>query len=229
MTWSVNDIYKLVLFLTRKNQSSSISSTDLFYAWNTEQTAYFQDLLGRWQNRNNGKSGANTGLIENETIMTKLSPFTIPIALTITAHKATKPSDFVYELALRINGEEVNKINHNQIFAVNKSVIDPASTTDNKFYAVEYEDYYDLLPTTLPTASITELTLDYIKQPANILWGYTFDADNRQVYNAGTSVQPEWLFNDVIEITKRTLTSFGVSYKDNDFQNFGKTTIATGN
>ena len=34
--------------------------------------------------------------------------------------------------------------------------------------------------------------------------------------------------NDIIEITKRTLTGFGVSYKDKDFQQFGKSAQMTG-
>lgn len=306
MTWSVNDIYNLILFLTKKNQSTSISSKELFYAWNSEQNAYFQDLLGRWQSRSNGKSGANTGLILNETILTKLTPFTVHLSINITAHKVTKPINFVYELGLRINGYAVNKIHHNQIFAVNKSVIDPPSVSANKFYAVEYEDYYDLLPTTLPVSGAIAVDLDYISLPQDIVWAYTFDSDDRQVYSpssitgvnviyggvgyttptitfsapasggvqaTGTltvvggvitkvvmtnigqgyagltptftitgssttpanlsspivSVQPQWLQSDIIEITKRTLTSFGVSYKDNDFENFGKTTQATGN
>ena len=83
MGWSVNDILSLTKFLLRKNQSGSISAKDLFYAWNSEQTSFFQDLSGRWQARNNGKSGINTGLIENETITTKLTPFTKKDSLDI--------------------------------------------------------------------------------------------------------------------------------------------------
>jgi len=72
--WSVNDILNFTKFLTRKNQAGGISAKDLFYAWNSEQTALFEDLKGRWQSRNNGKEGQNTGLVENETILTKLTP-----------------------------------------------------------------------------------------------------------------------------------------------------------
>ena len=140
--WSVNDIFSLTKFLLRKNQSGSISASNLFYAWNSEQTSFFQDLAGRWQNRNNGKSGQNTGLIENETILTKLAPFTTPVSLDITSGNSDKPADFFYRLALRINGVDCLKINHNQIANVNASVIDPPSVTDNKFYFVEYEDYF---------------------------------------------------------------------------------------
>lgn len=227
-TWSVDNIYKLFKFLMRQNQSGSISTTDFFNAWNTEQNAYFSDLLGKWQNRNNGKSGMNTGLIMNETIMTQLAPFTIPGTVTISSGQATKPSGFIYGLARRlsVSGNEylVTKINHGQIWYVNNDVIDPPSVTDGTYYIVEYEDYYSILPDT----ATGDLLLDYIAQPENISWGFTYDAQNRPVYNAGLSVQPQWQIPTILEITKRALTSFGVSYKDKDFTNFGERNTQSG-
>lgn len=222
--WTTDDIMNLTLILTKKNQSSSISAKDLFYQWNTEQSAYHQDIVGRWQNRNNGKSGMNTGLIMNETILTQLSPFTIPITLTVTDGNATKPDDFIFDLALRINGHNVQKINPGQIYSINESVIDPASETTNTYYVAIYEDYYHILPIT-----VTTVDLDYIAEPTDIKWGYTFDAQGRQVYNSGTSINPKWNNNTIKEITRRTLRSFGVAFKDADFSAYGENTINSGN
>lgn len=224
MAWSTNDILELTKFLTKKNQSASISASNLFYAWNSEQSAFHQDIVGRWQNRNNGKSGINTGLIMNKTILTQLSPFTISTTLTVADGDATKPEDFIFDLALRINGHNVTEINPGQIYSVNDSAIDPPSITDNTYYMVVYENYYHILPTT-----VTELELDYVAEPRDIVWGYTFDAQGRQVYNSGTSVNPQWNQNCIVEITRRTLRSFGVSFKDADFSNYGENTINSGN
>lgn len=226
--WDVNKIFLLQKFLLRKNQSGSISATDFFNAWNTEQNAYFNDLLGKWQNRNNGKTGPQTGLIMNETIMTQLAPFTIPGSVTISSGQADKPDDFIYGLARRLSvgGEEylVTKINHGQIWYVNNDPIDPPSVTDGTYYIIEYEDYYSVLP----TSATGDLLLDYIAQPRDVVWGYTWDAQNRQVYNPGLSIQPQWTTPTIIEITKRTLTSFGISYHDKDVEQFGKANTATG-
>lgn len=227
-TWDVNKIFSLQKFLLRKNQSGSISTSDFFNAWNTEQNAYHSDLLGKWQNRSNGKSGQNTGLIMNETIMTQLAPFTIAGSVTISSGQATKTDDFIYGLARRLSLSSVEhmvtKINHGQIWYVNNDVIDPPSITDGTYYIIEYEDYYSILPST----STGSLLLDYVAQPTDIVWGFIYDAQGRKVYNAGTSVQPKWNVPTVIEITKRTLTSFGVSYKDKDFENFGEKNTTTG-
>jgi hypothetical protein len=225
MIWTTDDILNFTKFLTRKNQSASISAGDLFYAWNSEQRAYHQDLLGRWQNRNNGKSGMNTGLVQNETIINQLAPFILQETITITDGEAIKPEDFIFDVALRINGENVTKINHGQIANVNNSVIDAPSVTTNTYYAAVYEDYFQIFPSTA-----TSLVLDYVADVRDIKWGYSFDGEGRQVYNSGTSVNPKWANNNVIvEITKRTLRNFGVSYKDADFSNYGENVINSGN
>jgi hypothetical protein len=228
MRWNVNDIYQLYLKLSKKNQAGGISATDLFYYWNTEQNMYHQDIVGRWQARANGKTGINTGLIQNETILSDLAIFTIPASLTIIAAKATKPDDFIFRMAARINSKKVTFINPDQKASVSDSVIDPPSTTDNCYYGIEYEDYCSLLPATLPTVSITTMELDYVAACNDVKWGYTFDANDRQVYNPGTSVQPKWNTPTIITITKRALTNLGVSFKDQDFLNFGRTAQASG-
>lgn len=225
MAWTSDNIMELFKFLTRKNQSGSISSTDFFYAWNTEQSSYHQDIVGRWQARANGKQGMNTGLIQDQTIMTELAPFTIPKELPITSGKVVKPNDFIYTAALRINGVKVWKLNPDQLDQANASVIDPPSTSANKYYYTEYQDYFYLLP-----QSVTgNLSLDYIAEPTPIKWGYTFDNQGRQVYDPATSVQPKWDTNVIITITKRALTNLGVSYKDADFSNYGRNAQLTGN
>lgn len=224
MAWSVNDIMNLTKFLLRKNQAGSISATDLFYVWNQEQASYISDLLGRFQKVNNGKEGANTGLIENETILTKLTPFTKPATITIAAGQVVKPTDFLYALDLRIGGKKVFPINKDQIYFVNDDVIDPPSTTDQTYYRTEYQNYFAILPSTATGSA----SLDYIAVPTDIVWGYTLDGNGRQVYSSGTSTQPQWNTIDTIEITKRALKSFGVSFKDADFANYGNSVINTG-
>lgn len=223
MALSVNYCYEFALKLIKKNQSGGLASNEFEYHWNDAQNTYQDDLLGRFQARNNGKEGVNTGLIEDETILQKLAPFTKPVDLTITNGLADKPSDFVYRLALRVYGYDAYKLNHNQVAYATHSVIDPPSSPENTYYFVEYEDYYSFLPNTAVVAK-----LDYICTPPDVKWGFTYDANNRKVYNPGTSIQPLWDSNSTREITKRMLTNIGVAFKDNDFANFGKSVQLTG-
>jgi hypothetical protein len=107
-------------------------------------------------------------------------------------------------------------------------VIDPPSTSSPSsispsLYFSEYQNYYSVLPITL-----TSIQLEYIARPNDVLWGFTFDMDDRQVYNEGASIQPQWDNSSCREITKRMLTNLGVAFKDNDFVNFGKSVQLTG-
>jgi hypothetical protein len=223
MALSVDYVYQYTLDLMNKNQAGSIDRIRWARHWNDSSTAYMDDLLGRFQSRSNGKSGINTGLIENETIMQKLAPFINNATINIAAGVGGKPAGFIYELALRINGKEVHHITHDQKAAVNDNVIDPPSIPNDKYYVVEYGGNYSFLPLT-----VTQAELDYVVAPTDVVWGFTL-VSNRQVYDPGTSVQPQWDNNSCREITRRVLDTLGVSYKDADFANFGNRVVNTGN
>lgn len=223
MAWNTDQIYGFVRFLINKNQAGGISVNDFFYAWNSEQYAYHEDLVGKWEARANGKQGINTGLIQNEVTMTKLLPFTIPITISIVEGQGIKPADLIYTLALRINDVKVFQVDHDQIWAVKDDVIDPPSIVDDSYYYTEYLNYYSFLP-----ATVTSFDLDYVASCTDIIWAYTLDGNGRQVYDAANSVQPKWGQNTIIAISKRALTSLGVHFKDQDFAEFGKVNTITG-
>lgn len=222
MALTTDYLYQFSLNLIRKNQAGSLASIEWARHWNDASCTYQDDLLGRFQNRSNGKLGGNTGLIENETIEQKLAPFTKNDTIVITAGNGPKPTDCIYLLALRINGDQVIHINKNQIASVNDNVIDPPSVTDGSYYYTPYLTYYSFLPNT-----VTAATIDYIATPVDVVWGFSI-VSGRQVYNVGTSVQPLWDNNSCREITKRMLTNLGVAYHDNEFSQFGKSVQLTG-
>ena len=220
---TVDVCYQLMLSIMRKNQAGGLSAVLFQQFFNAEQTAYQSDLLGRWQARSNGKTGMSTGLIENETILTKLTPFTENNGLTVIAGKAVKAVDFVYTLAMRINNMQVQALPKSQLAAMLTSVIDPPSTEDNCYYYTEYRDYYSFFPDSISLADV-----DYIRRPVDVIWGFTYDANDRQQYDPGTSIDPEWMEADCVEIVRRCLKTLGVSFKDADFTNYGNSVIQTG-
>lgn len=222
---TVNDLYQYTLELANKNQSGGIEDLRFAKLWNAESSSLFQDLVGRFNRMNNGKGGVQTGLIENETILQKLSVFIKPTAtIAVAAGLATKPADFYYRLALRIGLVDAIKINYDQIGNVEGDVLgDAPSITNGKYYFVEQEGSYKMLPT-----ATTSIFLDYVSYPIDVVWGYTRDGNNRKVYNAGTSVQPLWKDAECREITERMMKKLGVPLKDGDLQNFGQSIINTG-
>lgn len=216
MALTVDYLYNFTLNLIKSNQSGKLASIEWARHWNDASNTYQDDMMGRFQASRSGKTGMNTGLIENETIETKLVPFTKNAAIVVTAGDGPRPSDFVFLLALRVDGKEVRHINKNQIATVNDNVIDPPSVASGSYYFTPYLNYYSFLPNT-----VTSATIDYIATPVDVVWGFTLDGGGRQVYNSATSVQSQWDDHSNREITKRMLTNLGVAYKDNDFSQFG--------
>lgn len=223
MALSVNYIREFTNALIRKNQSAGLIRPDFQYFWNDSQGSYQDDLLGRFQGRSNTKEGANTGLIEDETIIAKLTPFMLPVTLSVVGGQAIKPADFIYTLAMRCNGFKVYQVDKDEIQDINNSVIDPPSIPANKYYFTEYQNYYSLFPNT-----IGSIDIDYIQTPPDVVWNFTFDANNNEVYDPAGSVDPKWSNNSCREITKRMLKVIGVSFSSQDFENFGQTVQMSG-
>lgn len=224
MAVTVDYVYQYMLKLTRKNQSGGISVGDFQHFWNGEQRSFFSDLMGRFNKNTNSKLRLDTGLIENQTIMTKLLPFTKPLtAVPIVAGQSAKPSDFSWTLAMRINGTKVFQVDHDQIWRMNDDVIDPADITEDSYYYAEYGNIYYFFP-----IAVTVYDLDYISTPQDVIWNFSFDANGRQVYNPTGSQDPMWSTSDSSEITQRTLKQLGVSFASQDFEGFGQQTIAQG-
>lgn len=226
MALTINDIYQWALRLMKKNQAGSLNNIDFAYHWNNAQSSYQDDLLGRFQRNNNGKEGVNTGLIETDTILNKLLPFTKNTTLMVSGGSATKPTDWLYTLAIRASNTKISKVfkvTHDSIWAVQEDVIDPPSLDENSFYYSEYGNYYSVLPST-----IASLDLDYISTTQQVSWGFDFDGSGRQVYAPGSSIQSLWDDNSNREITGRMLKTLGVSFKDQDFAGFGESVIQTG-
>jgi hypothetical protein len=223
MALSVDYIKQFTFGLIRKNQSAGLRNQDWQYFRNDSQGSYQDDLLGRFQGRSNTKEGANTGLIEDETIIAKLTPFMIPVTIPVSGGQAIKPADFIYTLAMRCNGFKVYQVDKDEIQDINNSVIDPPSIQANKYYFTEYGNYYLIYPN-----AVGSIDLDYIQTPPDIVWNFSFDANNNQVYNSVGSVDPKWSNNSCREITKRMLKVIGVSFADQDFEQFGQSVLTQG-
>lgn len=225
MALSVDYIFQYALELVNKNQAGGLEDTRFCSLWNGEQSSYHGDLCGRFQRINNGKEGIQTGLIENETIIQKLSPFIKNTPISIVSGIGAKPSDFIYRLSLKNGNYEMIKISHDQLSSVLDDTLgDAPSITNNKYYYIEYNNGYSVYPATLTTVG-----LDYVCKPTDVFWNSTRDADNRKVYTPTGSVQPQWDDISCREITERMFKKLGIPFKDRDFQNFGQSVIQTGN
>jgi hypothetical protein len=222
MGLSADYIYQYSLDLINKNQAPTYSPDNFFYIWNSEQRSLQADMLGRFQPRANNKTGNNTGLIENETVLTALIPFTKNVSIPISGGQGIKPSDSLYDLAMRAGTTRIYRLNKGQWYSVQQSVIDPPDINGTCYYT-DYANYFSVLP-----VSISSVDYDYICDVTNVVWAFIIDGNNTAVYDPGNSIQPLWAATEIIEITKRTLKSMGVRFSSQDFENFGQSAINSG-
>jgi len=228
---TVDYAYKYILWQMNKNQAGSLSATEFGYLFNSEQIAMMNDLLGVWQRNNNSKQGNLTGLIENQTILNKLLPFTGKTIVEVSGGVCFLPDPYVYILSFTYLGHKVFYLTKDQLYNMKTDVIDPPSVADNKYYFTDIFDGLDKRFLIYPAISITSGELPilyYVSEPSPVLWDYTI-VSGRQVYNPLTSFQPLWDELTAQEICNRCLKKLGVHFKDGDFVNYGNSVIQTAN
>ena len=212
-----------MLYAIRKNQSGNLLPAAFNLIINQAQASYMDYLLGQFQKYIPGRPFAPVNFGQNEDIRQRLSPFIPPpITLTVDVNgQSPYPTGYVNSDAMTYGAyrQRVKFIQQDRLFSHLNSYIDPVAT--NPVYLI-YKDGFQFYPTNLGTAF-----LSYIKQPDTLVWGYTLDVNGRPIYNSGTSVQPQWLELDMLQIIVRALAIVGVNLQLNVVQQYSQA-IKTG-
>jgi hypothetical protein len=146
-----------------------------------------------------------------------------PIDLAIptsgaTAGKYTTPSDlFHVDSVMRVVGTEqypVVRVEKDRLANHLSSKIEPPTSTFPIY--TEYDSYLQFYPKNLGTA-----VLVYLKAPRKSFWAYTL-VSGRPVYDAASSVQPEWSDVDLDNIIYLALQDIAMNMKDGQLQQFAQ-------
>lgn len=213
---SIDEMYRLMQYIIRKNQNGNLKPQDFNLIINTASISYMDYLLGEFQKYIPGRPFAAVDFGQNQDIRQRLSPF-IPAPVTITIDASgygAYPTDYLNSDAMvyGLYKQRVKFIQQDRLFSHLNSFIDPVST--NPVYLI-YKDGFQFYPANLGSAS-----LSYIKKPTNMFWNYTTDIYNRPVYTPVGSVQPEWNELDQLEIVVRALAQVGVNLQLRDVEQY---------
>ena len=221
---SVDDMYRLIQFIVKKNQNGNLRPSDFNNIINVAQVSYMDFLLGEFLKYTPGRPFAAVEFGQNQDIRQRLSPFIpAPVTLTVDANgQSAYPNDYLNFDAITygIYRQRVKYIQQDRLFSHLNSYIDPVAL--NPIYLI-YEDGFQFYPTNLGAAY-----LSYIRRPANMVWAYTTDIYGRPIYNAGASVQPEWQEIDQLEIVARALMQVGLNLQLRDVQQYSQIIKNTG-
>lgn len=221
---SIDEMYRLVQFIIRKNQNGNLRPSDFNNIINVAQVAYMDYLLGQFQKYTPGRPFAAVDYSQNQDIRQRLSPFIPPrVQVTIDGSgRASYPSDYLSSDAMNygIYKKRVKFIQQDREDSHINSYIDPMAT--NPFYLID-SGGFKFYPNDLGSAS-----LSYIRTPANMVWNFTTDIYGRPVYTSVGSVQPEWQELDILEIVVRALQQVGVNLQLRDVEQYSQLIKAGG-
>jgi hypothetical protein len=202
---TVNDVYLLIQFIVKKGQSGDLTPSEFNRVINAAQRQYLSYLLGDFQTYTPGRPIAKVELGNNAIVRQRLAPVIKRTTLVVAAGLSTYPADFLQTDAMWQSGgtSKIRYCEQERLDATYNSAIDPIAT--NPIYLLE-DTGFRFYPTTIATP-----VLSYVSNPADIVWGYTLDGNNRPVYDVATSVQPVWDDTSMMEIIAKALKMVGVN------------------
>lgn len=209
MAINVNQVYKAVLVVLQQEKRGVLTPTEFNkIATQAQQeifTEYFDELNQLLRQPQTSLAYADRYALLDE----KISLFKTTDTLTINANKVSVPAQ-VQELGTVVyNNREVQRIQKYEVYTTNISPL----TKPTAFYPVyTYEDgEIELYPNPL-TGSVT---LNFLKFPADVKWGFTIDTElGNYIYNEQASTQFEIHKSDQPLLIDKILGYAGVMSRD---------------
>jgi hypothetical protein len=220
---TIDYAYQFLQFLSRKNQTGTIQPAEFQFAINSGSRGNFDFLIGRVEQFQYSVNLPRVALGMSTKIAEDLAPFKITgTIISVTYTIATYPADF-YKLALMmdLNNKKIERIDDTRIPSRLNSVIDPFSESGKSFYT-EADTGWKIY------GIATSIYVNYYRLPIDMVWGYTLDGQGRPVYDAGTSVQPEWSDAAMEEVLGRAAKILGISFEARNLVEYGEHVIQTG-
>lgn len=214
---TADDVYVLMMYILNKNQQGYFGPADFFTAINQGQRSYQSWLLGSFQTYTPGRPISKVELGQNSVVRQRLSPTIYKVVLTIDGSgNSNYPADYIQtdSMYTSTGNKRIRNVQQNSLDSNINSVIDPIAT--NPIYLIE-DTKFQFYPVTTATAK-----LSYVGDAPDIVWGFTLDVNGREVYDAGTSVQPVWSNAAMLDIIERALKIVGVNLQSGAVMNYAK-------
>ena len=212
MAINVNQVYKSVLVILQQEKRGVLTPTEFNkIATQSQQeifTEYFDELnqLLRQPQTSLAYADRYALLDEKISLFKRNEDVTFNVGTTVI----NVPNN-VQELGTVIyNNREVQRIQEYEVYTTNQSQL----TKPSEFYPVyKYENQkLTLYPTTLTG---TGVTLNFLKYPADVKWGFTIDTElGNYIYNPNDSVDFELHQSDQPLLVDKILGYAGVMTRD---------------
>ena len=210
MAININKVYRVVLAILNKEQRGYLTPDQFNRLGRQAQLDLFEKSFYDYNRalikENRIGSSSEYGDIAGN-IQEKIDVFAKSATLTFTLGVAAEPNDLYRTILLTINGDtEVELVRKTELAYLNSSKL----TAPSASYPVYYSEGENvkIFPTTITSANI-----DYIKIPADPIWGYT-SSGGAYTYASGSSTDFELHSSEESLLVTKILAYAGVVLKD---------------
>jgi len=193
-------------FAIKKAMNGDFTPSEYNDVINTAQRQYQSFLAGQLEQYQNGRSQPRVQYTQNEVSRQRMTPLIYGYNLTVDSTGFSPyPGDYLQVDAMysTYGQSRIRYCEQERLYSTVNSVIDTVAT--NSIFLIE-DRGFRFYPITQATAK-----LSYVRNVPDIVWGYTLDANGREVYSQANSTNPVWADISMMEIIVRALALVGTN------------------
>lgn len=207
---NLNESFEFLNFWINKKLGGWYTIPELESVCNRGQTAYYSDIKSKYATSQEIKDTLSpfrevfnfTTLVSGNVIVT--NPLYLDL-LDIQIYFNVSDRRMYYPVKLVNEDERANRLN---------SQIDPVTVT-SPIGEQTAPRTFRLYPAAAYNGNVT-----YLRQPTDVVFGYSVVSGRVIVYNPLTSVQFEWKSTDIVPILLKGLESIGINLSSEEISNF---------
>jgi len=215
---NVDFMYRLVQYITAKNQQGYVTPNEFNDAINQAQYSYVNYLVGQYQQYLQQRPVSRVTWGGNSNVRQSLSPVIYGYVLSVNVYGfSAYPGDYqkMDSLVDVYGTKPIRWAAQDNVTEYINSRIDPIAT--NPVYTMN-DTGFTFYPNSIGTAR-----LSYVRKPPDIIWGYTLDVNGEPVYDAATSQDCIFFDIDCFEIIVRALRMIGVNLQAAEVSQYAET------
>lgn len=234
---TVDEIKNFVEYISNKEQSGeSLSPLEFNRLLKTSAIDFTRFLYGAIESYKPGEASPPVSYEATQYITDALRAVKVLTPLTVdVTGSAPIPADYAHESSIRYTYNKPGRCDSDPLIPKTVSIeivkddkvgVRLGSTLSkpkaNRPICVFYKNTIQFYPINIGSVAFT-----YLKTPATPVWGFTVSGDV-PVYDATSSVQPEFPEIFHLDICRIILGYMGVNLRDNDLQSFNERFKQTG-
>lgn len=207
---TADTVYRIMKFAIKKAMNGDFTPSEFNDVFNIASKGYESYLIGELEQYQFGRPVPRIQYSQNKVARQKITPLIYGYNLTVDSTGFSPyPGDYALgDTMFKTYGNTaIRYCEPEKLDTTVNSGIDPIAT--NPIFLIE-DRGFRFYPITIATSK-----LNYVRNVPDTVWGYTTDANGREVYSQAHSTNPIWSEIDIFEVIVRALALVGVNLQLN--------------